>query len=162
MYILHDHYIEFNGSMIPLDENNTDYQAYLAWVADGNTAQGPQEPTPADRRTALKSAATAKRWEVETGGLTLPSGARVRTAIEDQNRIASVVATAQLAGVTEVDFKGEDGWLTLPMSDVQQVAAAVGLHVQACFSAERAHHVAIEALADEDLDSYDVSAGWPA
>ena len=30
MYILHDHYIEFNGSMIPLDENNTDYQAYLA------------------------------------------------------------------------------------------------------------------------------------
>ena len=23
---------------IPLDENNRDYQEYLAWVADGNTA----------------------------------------------------------------------------------------------------------------------------
>jgi hypothetical protein len=31
-----------DGWSIPLDESNTDYQAYLAWLAEGN------EPLPAD------------------------------------------------------------------------------------------------------------------
>ena len=30
-----------DNAFIPFDETNTDYQAYLAWVAEGNTADGP-------------------------------------------------------------------------------------------------------------------------
>jgi len=34
-----------DGAFIPLDPDNTDYQAYLKWVAEGNTPQSADEVT---------------------------------------------------------------------------------------------------------------------
>lgn len=120
----------------------------------------------------LKAIVTAFRWEVETGGITLPTGVRVATGIDDQNRITSVVANAERAGLDEVDFKAAEGWVKVTLAELQAIATAVALHVQACFSAERAHHEAIDALLAQHqddpealqaaLDGYDESQGWPS
>lgn len=95
---------------------------------------------------------------------------RVATGIDDQNRITSVVANAERAGLEEVDFKAAEGWAKVTLIELQAIATAVALHVQACFSAERAHHEAIDALAliadpqerQAALDAYDESQGWPS
>ena len=32
-----------DGALVPICDDNTDYQAYLAWVAEGNTPEGATE-----------------------------------------------------------------------------------------------------------------------
>lgn len=116
-------------------------------------------------KDALTDAATAQRWAVMTSGLTLPDGTRVGTTIDDQNRITSVVANAGLVGLSdgdEVDFKAESGWVRITLAQIKTLAGAIGAHVQACYTAERAHHAAIAAIADlEAVEQYDVTTGWP-
>ena len=120
-------------------------------------------PLPAEQvRADLMDAATSKRWDVMTGGITLPGGISVGTTIDDQNRVTSVIANAQLAGVDSMDFKAQSGWVTLSLDQVRGIAAAVALHVHACYAAERAHHVAIAAASDADLYGYDINTGWPS
>lgn len=122
----------------------------------------PEPPTLEERRTQLKDAATAQRWSVETGGITLPGGIRVLTTKADQNRITSVIVNAQVAGIESVDFKADSGWTLLSIAEIVGIACAIGLHVQACFSAERAHHEAIDQLDAAGVETYDVASGWPA
>jgi hypothetical protein len=37
-----------DGALIPFDPANTDYQAYLKWLSEGNTPLSADEPTPAE------------------------------------------------------------------------------------------------------------------
>lgn len=125
------------------------------------------EPTLAELRETKLQAATDRRWTVMTGGIALQTGVLVGTSIDDQNRITSVVANAALAGLQdtdEVDFKAESGWVRVTVADVKQIAGAIGQFVQACYTAERAHHDAIAALPDDRavIQGYDVTTGWPS
>ena len=115
-------------------------------------------------KAGLMEAATTKRWDVMTGGITLPGGMHVGTSIDDQNRITSVVANATLVGLTNeslVDFKSNSGWVQITVGQIKVIAGAIGQFVQACYSAERQHHEAIDLLVTaQELRAYDVNAGW--
>lgn len=114
------------------------------------------------RKAQAVERVTAMRWARETGGIALQD-MRIDTTLADQNRLTTVIANAQLAGLNSVDFKAASGWVTLTLQEVQAVAAAIAVHVQRCFSAERAHHQAIAACQDFDqLSALDLQAHWPA
>ena len=122
----------------------------------------PPQPTLEERKAKLMSQATARRWEVETGGIALSSGARIATGKDDQDRITSVLVNAQLAGIESIEFKAASGWLSLTLSELRAIATVIALHVQACFSAERQHHNAIAALSTlAAVQTYDLAAHWP-
>lgn len=130
------------------------------WLLVAGELVPPAPPEPEDLAEAkqrLRERATAARWEHETGGITV-AGVRVLTGVEDQNRIA----TALIGAPATLDFKADSGWVTLTLAELQGIAAAITAHVQACFSAERAHHEAIDALPSlAAVAAYDVEAGWP-
>lgn len=139
------------------DEADTDVEGVISVMSE--------QAWTAEVLEELKAQATALRWRVMTGGMEV-SGVSVGTTIDDQNRITSVVANAALAGladVDEVDFKSASGWIRISIGQVKAIAGAIGQFVQACYTAERTHHEAIDLLATaQELHEYDVNAGWPA
>lgn len=131
-------------------------------VFDHSTKQWVDPRNLEERKQALANSATSMRWEVESAGIVLDDGTQVRTSKDAQDRIASILQCAERAGVKSIDFKASNCWTTLSTAELEQLAIAVARHVQACFSAERAHHEAIEQLQSiVDVDAYDLKQGWP-
>lgn len=148
------------GAFIPRDHRL--WSDYQRWLDDGNTPL-PLVPVKSldELKADLAAAATAERWERETGSIVI-GGMQVGTNLDDQNRLSGVLSAIQLGGLESVDFKAQSGWVQLTAPELQGIALAISTHVQACFTAERAHHEAIEQLQTQaDVDAYDVMAGWP-
>lgn len=151
-----------DGTTTTIPRGHRFWDEYEAWLAAGNVIPVPEDTrTLADIKADLISESTSLRWEKETGGIEL-GGVRVGTTLDDQNRISGVLAAIGLGGLESVDFKAASGWVQLTAPELQGIAQAISTHVQACFSAERAHHEAIEALASVGAaTAYDVTVGWP-
>lgn len=114
----------------------------------------------------LKEKVTAKRWELMTGGFTLPNGTVINTTVEDQNRISSVVANAHLAGLddsSQVDFKATKGWVQISIGELKNVVGLIGVFTQLLYSGEKEHHEIIDSLSTgEEITQYDINIGWPS
>ncbi|WP_374631827.1 DUF4376 domain-containing protein [Ferrovibrio sp.] len=105
-----------------------------------------------------------QRYKVEIAGIEL-NDAVIRTDEGSQAKVNGAYAMVQLNPALVIDWKAASGWTQLDAAAMTAIAAAVGAHVQACYSAERAHGEALEALAsNEDIEgliAYDITDGWP-
>lgn len=89
------------------------------------------------RREARLQELADHRWRIETGGVTLPSGARILTDRESQAQVNSAYTSLRDDFITKADFKGENGWVLITLEEIAPIAKAVARHVQPCFTAER-------------------------
>lgn len=113
-------------------------------------------------KTNIKTAITQKRWQVETGGVTLPDGTVVLTGIEDQNRVATAIQGMRDSGMLEVDFKAESGWVSLTLDQLVAVSTAIAEHVQKCFSYERFLHELVDVCDSVvAIQTVDSNSDWP-
>lgn len=150
--------LETNGTVV---RGTWLWTLYEAFLAGGGVPRTASARTLEERRQDLLREATSRRWDVETGGIEL-NGVRVGTTLDDQNRLSGVLSAIALGGLEVVDFKAQSGWVQLTALQLQGIALAISQHVQACFSAERAHHEAIGQIESiEAADDYDVTEGWP-
>jgi hypothetical protein len=117
MYQLHQHgVIREDGAFIPADPDNTDYAAYLRWVAEGNTPEPyeapplgvPQEVTMRQARLALSAAGLLAAVDAAISAMPEPqkTGARIEWEYSGavQRNKPLVLALAPALGLTEAQI----------------------------------------------------------
>ncbi|MGU3417636.1 DUF4376 domain-containing protein [Methylobacterium sp. D54C] len=84
----------------------------------------------------LAAYTTAAHAALRDGGVDI-GGMRIKTDGESRGLIDGAYALSQTRPDTAIDFKAASGWVTIDPATMQTVAVAVGLWVQACYSAYR-------------------------
>lgn len=110
-------------------------------------------------KPALIAIAADKRYRVETGGKTI-MGATFRTDRESQGLISGAAALTKITGQS-IKWKTPAGFIEATAGQIEQVAIAVGNHVQACFAAEAEIIGLIEAGTVTTRDQIEDWSGWP-
>lgn len=169
--------IDSNGNPVAHYEDDAPGRKPLTWeewqascrgeiVWDFSSDAWVEKPAPvrtvAQARAEKLAALAAHRYAVETGGISA-GNVSIATDRESQAMLTGAWVRMQQAPDLWVDWKGDDGWSRIDKATVDVLAAAVGDHVQACFTAERVHAEAVIALPDDVaiIDGYDFSQGWP-
>lgn len=133
-----------------------------AEVLAGATLTITSTPRPlAAIKAALAERIAASRYEREIAGI-VAGGIHIATDRQSQAMLSGAVQIVGRNPAALIDWKGQEGWAQIDKSTVEAIADAVGAHVQACFSAERARHEALAAIADfADLLTFDPTVTLP-
>lgn len=115
-----------------------------------------------DRKTEMQAAIRAKRWEIETGGISF-GGATIRTDEVSQAKLNGAVALFDKdPTLTGIDWEAAPGvWTQVSKDAVTAIGIAVGRHVQACFSRSRELSEAVAAAkSHQALSAINIADGW--
>lgn len=127
--------------------------------AGGSFTKPPPPVLPPPTIDELLAYAAAKRWQVETAGITV-AGAVIDTSRESQAMITGAYAYSQANPSEMIRYKAASGWSALDASTMAMIATAVGAHVQACFAEEMALAISIHADTITTTAEIDAAA-WP-
>lgn len=127
-----------------------------SYVQDFTVVALPAETAKAN----LKRYVAERRWQTETGGVTLPDGTRLPTDVEARPRFGTALSGCPADGTVSVKLDGE--FHTLTHAEMTALVTAIATHVQVCFDHERDLHELIDAAETiADLEALDVTTGWP-
>ncbi|TXH38772.1 MAG: DUF4376 domain-containing protein [Rhodospirillaceae bacterium] len=112
-------------------------------AASGTFSNPPVDVVPPSKADLLENLA-AQRWEIETGGMQV-NGVRIATDDRSKSLINGTKAYLDANPAETVRFKSEAGWLAVDLATITAIFNALGAHIQACFAAEEAVGLRIEA-----------------
>lgn len=102
------------------------------------------------------------RYAREISGVYV-NGIKVGSERGVQSTINNCLASLREGFIESIEFKADSGWVTLNLEAVREIAQKVSAYVQQCFAAEKGHLEAIAHLRTlQEMDSYDVTVGWPS
>ena len=125
----------------------------------------PPPPTLTEAAVAKKAALAAYRYTIEVGGLTV-NGMQVQTDDRSKTLIAGAKIDAVANPAILTDFKTATGWVQIDAATITAIAIAIAGHVRECYSCERIHSDAIDAMVlaagtVAEIEAYDITTGWP-
>lgn len=113
-------------------------------------------------KAAKLAALAARRWQAETGGITLAS-MPIKTDEDTQRKITGAYVQAAKNPDMTVRWKmGAGVFMTLDAETIIAIGDAVTAHIQACF--DREAEVSADILAAADIGALvavDIESGWP-
>ena len=92
-------------------------------------------PTLAEVKMAKLAELAAARYTEEIGGIVVGS-VTIATGRESQAMMTGAYVSLKQGLMQSVNWKGDDGWVTATLTEIEPIAQAVGQHIQACFTKE--------------------------
>lgn len=93
------------------------------------------QPTLEEVKAAKLATLAAGRYNQEVGGITV-DGVTIATDRDSQAMMTGALLSLQSGLVASVNWKGENEWVSLTLAELEPIAQAVSMHVQACFTKE--------------------------